>query len=49
MADYFKDNPDAFDFKEGIKPGDKVYKVDAFTDQFGGFSMSCRRFWYIPT
>ena len=34
MADYFKDNPDAFSFKEG-SVGDKATK---FSDQFeGGF------------
>ena len=32
MADYFKDNPDAFSFKEG-SVGDKATK---FSDQFGG-------------
>ena len=32
MADYFKDNPDAFSFKEG-SVGDKSAK---FADQFGG-------------
>ena len=32
MADYFKDNPDAFDFKPG-SVGDKATK---FSDQFEG-------------
>ena len=32
MADYFKDNPDAFKFKEG-SVGDRSAK---FADQFGG-------------
>ena len=41
MADYFKDNPDAFSFKEG-SVGDKATK---FSDQFeGGFDQVAEGF-----